>query len=65
MAQINEVRRSVPPMPDPRDTDQARINRMTIEVIKYLLSKLDQLSLEERLSALEERVKGHDEILNG
>lgn len=64
MAVINEVRRNLPPMPDPRDTDQARINRQTIDVMKHLISLLRQVDAEKRLASLEEIVNRHeDQIL--
>ena len=65
MALINEVKRGVPPMPDPRDTDQARINRQIVDVVRYLLTKFDQVDSEKRLSELEAKVSDHNDILHG
>lgn len=65
MAIINEQRRAVPPLPDPRDTDQARINRQIIEVIKFLLTRIQQGGIEMRVDALEKKVQNHDDVING
>jgi hypothetical protein len=60
---INTKRRSVPPLPDPRDTDQGRINHQTIEVIKFLVAKIQSSGTEDRLNKLESSVKKINEQL--
>lgn len=65
MAIINEQKRSIPPFPDPRDTDQSRINRQVVDAIRYLLSRFDQSNIEQRLHELEEKVSSHDDVING
>jgi hypothetical protein len=65
MAIVNEAKRSVPPFPDPRDTDQGRINRQIIDLMRYLNSRIDTVSSEERLSKIESVLKEHEDIING
>lgn len=65
MAIIHNSQRSVPPYPDPRDTDQNRINRQIIALIKFLISKFNSSLVENRLAKLEKMVKNHDDIING
>lgn len=64
MALINIQKRGVPPFPDPNDTDQGRINRTIIELVRYLIVQNNQLQINARLSALEEKVSQIEDSLN-
>jgi len=65
MAIINEQKRSIPPFPDPNDTDQKRINRQTIDMVRFLLTRLEQANIEQRLYEVEQKVSEHNDIING
>ena len=61
----SEIRRSVPPFPDPRDTDQGRINRQITELVRYLMTTIEQGRIEERITIAEDKINEFEDIING
>lgn len=65
MAVINESTRGVPPFPDPKDTEQGRINMQIIELVRFILKKIEFGKIESRISDLEKKSNEFNDIING
>lgn len=64
MSISNEIRRSVPPLPDPNEKDLKKLNRQMIDIIKYLIKEIRTTNAEQRLSIIESEIKTHTDQIN-